>query len=267
MSTHFCLDNSPTFELIELDTIDSTNNFLRFYQPRTPKEMVVATAEFQLSGKGQMGNFWESEAGKNLLLSICVHPHAIAAHEQFVLSQAIALAVKQALDDYADNIYIKWPNDIYAGHNKIAGILIENTLTGKRIDTCIIGIGVNVNQTRFHSDAPNPISLCNLTGTQVERIFILEQIIGNFSRLYKLADSGENGRVTLAESYHKALINYDGLYDYIDAQGSFRAILVGVEPDGHLILQDEDGHRRRYAFKEVKHVLQSGKDPSSVLTV
>lgn len=260
MSTHYCLDNSPTFEVIELHTVDSTNNFLHFYQPRTPKEMIVATTEYQSTGKGQRGNSWESEAGQNLLFSIRIHPRHICVHDQFILSQIIALSVKQALDDYHPDISIKWPNDIYAGQKKIAGILIENTLTGKQIDTCIIGVGININQPVFHSGAPNPVSLYQLTGQQTERTFILEQVVGSFRQLYTTIEKDVEKRKEITEKYVKALIYGNEWHEFIDAQGAFRARFTEVEPDGHLVLVDEKGQHRRYTFKEVKHVFGDTPD-------
>lgn len=265
MSTHYCLDNSPTFELIELNTVDSTNNFLRLYQPRIPKDMVVATAEFQSAGKGQRGNSWESEAGQNLLFSICIHPQHITVHNHFLLSQAIALAVKQALETFTQGVTIKWPNDIYVGQKKIAGILIENELAGKLVKTSIIGVGININQPIFHSEAPNPISLYQLTGKQTERIFVLEQIIGKFRRLYTEIENNEEKQKELTASYSEALIYGNKWNEFTDIQGTFLAQFTEVEPDGHLVLTDEKGQRRRYVFKEIKHVFSSTLDKPILL--
>ena len=127
----YTLDDSPWFEWVRLASVDSTNNFLKHYRPVCPKEMTLVTAEFQTAGRGQAGHVWESEAGSNLLFSLKCHPRGVEAPRQFVLSQAIALAVCETLSGYAEGFSIKWPNDIYWYDRKVCGMLIENALQGK----------------------------------------------------------------------------------------------------------------------------------------
>ena len=253
MNAYFCLDNSPAFELIELDTTDSTNNFLKKYRPLQPREMTVVTAEFQQNGRGQVQNCWESERGNNLLFSLLIHPTHILPAQQFILSQTIAVAVKTALEDFAAPIRIKWPNDIYYGDRKIGGILIENDLMGHRIENCIIGIGLNINQEVFRSPAPNPVSLKQITGTETERRFVLERVVGNFYRLLRRLDA--EGCEALRKVYHQNLYRRDEWHTYQDENGPFRARLEGVESNGRLQLRDEQNALRTYAFKEVQFVL------------
>lgn len=254
MEAFFCLDNSPRFELIELEAVDSTNNFLRNYRPLQPREITVATAEYQQCGRGQAENRWESEQGKNLLFSIRLHPHGIEPSEQFLLSQAISVAVKRALEDFASPIRIKWPNDVYYGDKKLGGILIENDLMGHRILNSIIGVGLNINQKVFREGAPNPVSLKNIVGHEVERRFVLERVVGHFVRLLGQLDT--TGKDELRRAYAESLYRHEGIHDYRDAEGDFRARMEGVEPDGHLLLRDEQGNLRRYAFKEVTFVIK-----------
>ncbi len=249
MDAYFCLDNSPRFELIELESIDSTNNFLKHYRPTRPCEMTLVTAEYQESGRGQVGNTWESEPGENLLFSLLIHPHHVAPSAQFILSQAIALAVKYALEDFVPEVRIKWPNDIYVGDCKLGGILIENDLRDGRIENCILGVGLNINQTEFSPALPNPVSLHQLTGKRTKRRFVLERVVGHFSRLLRTLAKGEAD--TLRTAYHEALYRQGEPHLYEDANGSFTATLEHVEPDGHLCLRDTTGSLRRYAFKEV----------------
>ncbi len=255
MDTFFCLDNSPAFELIELDTVDSTNNFLKHYRPLRQREMTVVTAEFQYSGRGQTGNSWESEYGKNLLFSIRIHPRNVPPAGQFILSQAIAVAVRRALEDYVAPVQVKWPNDIYYGDCKLGGILIENDLMGRHIENCVIGIGLNINQETFVSDAPNPVSLRQITGRDIERRFVLERVIGHFKRLLDRLD--EAGAKALREDYHRSLYRKDEWHMYSDENGDFRGRLEEVSPDGHLLLRDEQDRLRTYAFKEVKFILSN----------
>ena len=143
-----------------LEETDSTNDFLRQYTPGEDEDMTVVWTDFQRKGRGQGSNQWESEAGKNLTFSVLIHPDKVRAQDQYIISMAVAETMHRFLSGMVDAaIQIKWPNDIYVGDSKIGGILIENHLSGEHIKDCIIGIGLNVNQTVFVSDAPNPISM------------------------------------------------------------------------------------------------------------
>ncbi len=173
-------------KIIRLEEIDSTNRYLKNYREEGNEEMIVAVADYQAAGKGQGTHTWESEKGKNLLFSIKVYPHWIPVRRQFVLSMAGALAVKDALDSYVENIILKWPNDVYWNDKKISGTLIENTIDSKGIKSCVFGIGLNVNQLVFHSDAPNPVSLAQILGHEVDRDEVLEKILDGFEKYYEL---------------------------------------------------------------------------------
>ncbi len=264
MNALYILDDSPWFEWIRLRSTDSTNHFLRHYRPVSPKDMVLATADYQTAGRGQAGNSWEAEEGKNLLFSLLLHPRWVDASRQFVLSQAMALAVCETLTGYTGGgISIKWPNDIYWNDMKICGMLIENTLSGRQIDDCIIGVGLNVNQQEFRSDAPNPASLCQATGQTHETVFILAEIIKRFKdRLRQIQDGDTAG---VAQAYAARLYRREGFHPYEDAQGRFEAEIREVEPTGHLVLAGRDGATRRYAFKEVRFLIPAGGQASEPL--
>lgn len=250
----YILDDSPWFEWVRLKAVDSTNHFLKFYRPVTPKDMILVTADYQTSGRGQAGNHWESEEGKNLLFSLLFHPVWVEPRCQFVLSQAMALAVARTLDGYAGGgISIKWPNDIYWNDQKICGMLIENTLSGGQITDCIIGVGVNVNQTDFKGNAPNPVSLRSILGKEQETIFILAEIIKRFKDCCRQIREGEADG--LAAEYRARLYRGAGFHPYRDKDGTFDAEIRRVEPDGHLVLAGRDGQERRYAFKEVSFLV------------
>ena len=165
------------------ETIDSTNSWLRSLDGGSPGcEYELAVTEFQTSGRGQRGNTWESEPGKNLLFSILAHPGDVKVQEQFFISESIALAVADSVSDLAgDGFTVKWPNDIYWNDSKLAGILIENTLQGSCILDSIIGVGIDVNQTLFKSDAPNPVSLKMITGRDIDRDALLHDIMARFA--------------------------------------------------------------------------------------
>ena len=121
----YILDDSPWFEWIRLHSTDSTIDFLKHYRPVSPKDMILVTADFQTAGRGQAGNSWESEAGKNLLFGLLFHPREVEANRQFILSQAVALSICETLSDYAEDIRIKWPNDIFVDGKKLGGVLAE----------------------------------------------------------------------------------------------------------------------------------------------
>ncbi len=257
----YTLDDSPWFEWIRLRSTGSTIDFLKHYRPVSPKEMVLVTADFQTAGRGQAGNSWESEPGKNLLFGLLFHPREVEANRQFILSQAAALSVCETLSGYAEDIRIKWPNDIYWKDRKVCGILVENTLAGRCIESCIIGAGVNINQRTFRGGAPNPASLRLITGKEQEPVFVLADIVKRFKDYYREIRQGK--AEDIARGYRERLYRRDGFHLYQDADGVFEAEIHDVEPTGHLVLTDRDGITRRYAFKEVSHLIPSGAAPSA----
>lgn len=239
-------------KIIRLEEIDSTNRYLKDYREEGDEEMIVAVADYQAAGKGQGTHTWESEKGKNLLFSIKVYPHWIPVRRQFVLSMAGALAVKDALDSYVENITLKWPNDVYWNDKKISGTLIENTIDSKGIKSCVFGIGLNVNQLVFHSDAPNPVSLAQILGHEVDRDEVLKKILDGFEKYYELLRRADY--MDVSGIYHLSLYRRKGFHPYRDADGEFEGALVEVEDDGHLILHDRQGRIRSYSFGEISIV-------------
>ena len=173
-------------KMIRLKEVDSTNRFLKQLDSYDEDALTIAVADFQTAGKGQGSHTWEGEAGKNLLFSMMVCPHWVPVRQQFLLSEAGALAVKDALDTYTDGITLKWPNDVYWNDKKISGTLIETSVDSKGIKRCIFGIGLNINQEVFMSDAPNPVSLCQIVGHEVDREEVLGKIIESFKKYYEL---------------------------------------------------------------------------------
>lgn len=241
------------YTLLQYDTLDSTNRFLLEYTPKVEEEMIVVVADYQTGGRGQGGNSWESERGKNLLFSILIHPHHIAPRRQFILSMAAALAQKDALDTYISGITLKWPNDVYWQDKKLGGTLIETRLTGCSICDCIIGTGINVNQDTFNSDAPNPVSLLNIIGHETERGELLKMILSIFCDYYEMTIKGEHEAII--KRYHEALYRRNGFFGYTDSKGSFEAEIIAVEADGHIVLRRSNGIQNRYAFKEVSFII------------
>lgn len=250
-------DNGIRF--VHLDETDSTNRFclngldeLSVAQGQ-PVRMVVVSTDYQSAGRGQGTNTWESERGQNLLFSILCHPTWIPVRMQFILSECIALAIRDALSVFAEGITIKWPNDIYYKDRKICGILIENRLVGGRIKDSVIGVGINVNQREFHSDAPNPVSLCGIVGHETDRQQLLGDIVKRFDEFSEMSRRGDYG--VIAGTYASCLYRSHGFYPYKDRDGAFEAAIVEVEDDGRIILRDREGAIRKYMFKEVEFVI------------
>lgn len=238
------------FDIIHIEETESTNRWLK--ECRNEAGTIVAWAEYQTAGKGCGSNSWESERGKNLTYSMMIHPESIPANEQFLVSMAVANSIAKVLSGYVEEVSIKWPNDIYVGDRKICGILIENSLKGSCIRDSIIGVGLNVNQLRFVSDAPNPVSLANLTGRLFDRDMLLRELLDAFEEEWADQDG-------IRLRYMSQLYRCKGFHRYRDALGEFMAELVTVEDDGHLVLRDKSGRERTYAFKEVEYVIKNDK--------
>lgn len=247
---------------IHLNTIDSTNNFLRNYKAEQDCRITLVTADFQTAGRGQRGNSWESEEGKNIVFSLLIHPSTVRPSQIFSISEIAALSVCQALNEFLPEdklqaskggFCVKWPNDIYYGDRKIAGILIETDLMGGHIANAIIGIGININQQQFVSDAPNPVSLYQILGHETSRQLVMDSMMKHFTHLYYQLESGEV--TSLHTLFMQHLYRSEGFHPYTDEDSSFMARIVNVELSGHLILEDTESLQRRYAFKEVSFVI------------
>ena len=239
--------------IIHIEETDSTNRFLHDYHQQQDSLITVAVAEYQTAGRGQGTNCWESEAGKNLTFSIKVFPRSLRASRQFVMLEAGALAVADVLAAYTDGITIKWPNDIYWCDSKLSGTLSECTVSGRGVGHCILGTGINVNQQTFFSDAPNPVSLSQIVGHELDRDKLLQAILHRFHDYLLAVNRGDYDRIDAL--YFARLYRKTGFHAYQDAGGTFQAAVHAVEPDGHFVLRRADGTLSRYAFKEVKFVI------------
>ena len=242
---------------IQLPEVDSTNNYLMRIEPTGADEVTVVWTDCQTSGRGCGTNSWESEPGKNLTFSIGFRPCNIPARNQFILSMANAVALKRTLDAYTDGISIKWPNDIYWHDRKLCGTLIETSLEGSYIRRCIIGTGINVNQRMFLSDAPNPVSLYQILGHELDREKLLRQVMENFVLVVNRVGDGQADDIR--EEYRAALYRRNEVHPYLLPNGERRLyMLTDVTDDGHLLLTTPDGlEQHSFAFKEVQfHITQ-----------
>ena len=209
----------------------------------------------QTAGRGQRGNTWSSKAGENLTFSLVWEADFLAAREQFLLSEAVALALVDTLAGYGIEATIKWPNDIYVGHKKICGILIEHDLgIAGRLARTIVGIGLNVNQTEWDESIPNPTSIALLTGERrgTNDVFgdLYEALERRFEQLKNAPGSVQTDY--LARLYR---LNKPSTYALPDGK-QFRGTIRDVRPTGELIVEPEDGgFVKPYLFKEIEFVL------------
>jgi BirA family biotin operon repressor/biotin-[acetyl-CoA-carboxylase] ligase len=253
--------------IIHLVETTSTNQFLKgnashlsscqekTFTTSSEESITVVVADYQTAGKGQGTNTWESEKGKNLLFSILVHPTTLPIERQYILSEAAALSYKEVLDAYTEDISVKWPNDIYWQDRKVSGTLIETSLSKGVFKDFIIGTGINVNQKEFRSDAPNPVSLCQITGREIPLEEVQDRMVEKFEEYYQMVIDGAYD--TISKRYHEALYRKEGLFPYRDRNGEFTASIDHVKDNGHLVLKDTDGNAREYAFKEVQFVMRN----------
>jgi len=241
---------------IFLQEVESTNTFLKRTANQLPSGTVIYT-HTQTAGRGQKGNSWESFPGKNITFSQLLKNPRIAVKEQFFLSEAVSLAIVDALELYATGFKIKWPNDIYYGDHKICGILIEQSLDNGSIAYSVVGVGVNINQTMFVSNAPNPVSLSNITGLTYDTEEIMHRICENIEQ-YCDFDGNRAQLEALHKRYLEKLYRYDGQPHAFTtpANDTFDAIIEAVHPDGTLILRHISNNTcHEYKFKEVGFVI------------
>ncbi|MDD2474690.1 MAG: biotin--[acetyl-CoA-carboxylase] ligase [Dysgonamonadaceae bacterium] len=241
--------------VISLNETTSTNSELKKLQQEKPlPEGSIVMADFQTMGRGQVGNSWFSGNGNNLLFSLLLYPDCVAAKDQFIISRIVSLALKRLLDNFIDNVTIKWPNDIYWNDKKVAGILIENSLIGRQIDYCIIGVGLNVNENNFPSALLNPISMKQVTGKEYDRQELLETFNRELFLLYRELQIGNKNNIE--SEYMQHLYRKDGTHSFEDKGGLFHGRIKDVISSGHLIIEAlPEEEERIYAFKEVSFIV------------
>ena len=268
------------------DELDSTNNEA-IRKAGSLDNMSVIAASHQTAGRGQRGNAWHAEAGENLTFSIFLRfrtpsddregsfPEIMAA-DQFVLSETATLAQCRFLKRKGIDARIKWPNDIYAGNRKISGMLVENSLNGKYLATSVIGIGLNVNQTCFPPELPNPTSMSLLTGSHYE----LGTLLGEFMEVFTETVLMMNGipHEELKELYERELYRKGEQVMFLDISGRpaylpanpvmsgspdgrsdetyFTGTVKGVSDTGMLQVMLPDGTVREFGFKEIAYVIR-----------
>lgn len=249
------------FEILIFDELQSTNDFLhdRISSGADVIDTVVV-ARHQTAGKGMGENRWESQRGKNLLFSIALNVSFLKAEEQFKISQAVAVAILNVISTKLINIpnslisSIKWPNDIYINSQKLAGMLIQNTISGMLMQTSIIGIGLNVNQMKFSDDIPNPVSMKMLTGIDFDLDLLLKELIVNIKTAVESLRT-ESGKASVDEMYRNNLFRFGRWADY-EIDNEIKTLIInGYDKYGRLCLCDKNGHDFVCDIKEIKFIM------------
>lgn len=246
--------NKPDKKIIVLNEVESTNNYAsHLILSNAAEEGTVVLTQFQKNGRGQLGNGWESEAGKNMLATVILYPRFLNAGKQFLLSKIVSLSLVEFLKNKSGDVSIKWPNDIYVGNKKIAGILIENSIKGSTLFSSLLGIGLNLNQQKFLSDAPNPISLNQITGEEYNIETVVFEILESIFKWYKKLEAGSFFDIDSA--YFAQLFRGGEWEEYSKDGNIFEARIIGIGEFGQLQLENRDGTVDEFMFKEVEFVL------------
>jgi len=243
--------------IIRLQEVGSTNDYIlkEIQNGSISGEGTMVVAESQINGKGLDKNLWESEARKNLTFSVLLKPVFIKAEQQFLLNKAISLGildfVKSLIKD--KNISIKWPNDIYIEDKKVGGILINNTICGNEFEYSVVGIGININQVEFLSDAPNPVSLRHYLIKDLNlktNLNILCDFLNiRYWQLY------QNDFEIIESEYLSALYRFNKVHSYNYEHNLIKAKISGISEFGKLQLQIDDGREIECDMKEIEFII------------
>lgn len=239
-------------KVIYLPKCHSTNSVaIQLVSSDHANEGTLVLTDEQQAGRGQRGNGWESEAGKNITMSVMLRPVFLKPMQQFHLTMVVSLAVKKTLDDCGlTEVKVKWPNDVYVGNGKIAGILIENALRGNIIESSVVGIGLNVNQERFQTERATSVKV--ETGSEANTGEVLSALTGNLEALYLQLKAG-NSRAIQAR-YLDGLLGWNEDRWFKDNEGRFEGRILGVSEQGRLRLE-KNGLLKEYDLKEIEFTL------------
>ncbi len=241
-------------QAIILESVDSTNSYLsQLLKSQIVAEGCAIRAISQNSGRGQIGSRWISEDRKNLLVSFAFYPTFVGPRNLFLLNKTYALGVYDfILSLVGSDCSIKWPNDIYWKNKKIGGLLVENTITTSVITNSILGIGLNVNQLDFPQTLPNPTSLGLILPSNYSLEGIFNGLCNSIEARYLQLKRGE--KTTLDADYQKSLFRCEEWAFYEDKKGRFPGCIKGVDNQGLLKIEDEEGDMRFYDLREIKYL-------------
>lgn len=235
--------------MIILEQTNSTNEYLKELSRSNSNlpEFTSVLAKNQNAGKGQRGNTWFAESGKSLCFSILIRPEFLAGENQFEISKFAAVSIVETLQKFAENICIKWSNDIFFEKKKIGGVLIENTVSGRNIQNSIIGIGINVNNTEF-SDLPSASSLKLITSNEFSIIEIAENISNTMKKNYRLLYNP----IELNNLYLKNLYLLNKKSDFESGGKIFEGIIKGIDKYGRLLVENNENKILNFDIKEIR---------------
>ena len=239
-------------QIVKLNAIDSTNAYIkRTLRTKGLETNTVVVADEQYEGRGQMGTIWSSEPGKNLTFSILKKFDSFKISEQFYLSMLVCLSIYKTLKDLnIPDLSIKWPNDILSGNDKFCGVLIETIIKGDTIRTAILGIGLNVNQTRF-PDLAKVTSLKLLLGKSFDLDELLQKLLEDL--MVRLQNLSWLDLESLRSDYEKKLFMKDKPAFFEFKNGTKKeGCIQGISKDGKLRIQFKIGIQTEFAFKELK---------------
>ena len=239
--------------LLFFENLPSTNTYASDLLKNTNlQEGTIIYTNYQPEGRGYSGTKWESEDGKNLLISILLFPSFINPEDQFSISMTISLGICDFLMRDIPDCFIKWPNDIYVNNDKIAGILIENSVSGNKIDFTIAGIGLNINQEKFLSNAPNPVSLCLLSGISYDLPACMNKLVTDLDKRYKQLITGNSSEIK--KEYISKLYRLNEWSKFKDIRGNFTGRILTVGDYGRIKIEKQNREINEYSFKEIEFI-------------
>ncbi len=244
------------FNIINIPKLESTNSYAQqLIESDDLHEGDVISTQYQENGRGQGENFWESEPGSNLLVSLILEPKMIPASQQFVLTQLVSLALVDLIKEFVltDEVQIKWPNDIYVNNKKIAGILFQNFIKGNEIEFSIAGIGLNVNQKKFYSGALNPVSIIHYTNETIDLNILLDKLLDKIGVNYETYRIKENFQ-ELNSKYILNLFRYKEWANYSNGNNFFKGKIIDIDEFGRLKVKLKSGNENKFGFKEIEFV-------------
>ena len=239
---------------IDLDETHSTNSYATNLLKQTSvAEGTLVFTKNQTKGRGQLGNTWQAEEGKNITFSLILHPIFLTVDKQFYLSKITSLAVFGMLTEFLNlslyDIKIKWPNDILVNNGKIAGILIENILRGSFLQSSVIGVGININQLNFVDIHKQTTSLALLLKKEFNVKQSLSLFCKHFEAFYLMLKQGNFDKIT--QAYLQQLYKFNQWANYQASNKTFSAKITGIEENGLLLLVTKQNEVLKYNFKEI----------------
>lgn len=234
---------------IYLKEIGSTNQYAKELLSNTkPFEGTAIFADYQSVGRGQNGNVWQGESGENLFLSVILRPHFLQIKDHYLLNKAVCFSVWESVSEFCEDAKIKWPNDIYVGAKKLAGILIENSLQGSIWQSAIVGIGVNLNQKDFPADIKAD-SIGNILNKEIDRDAFRKLLYEKLNKNYMAIRANQADLIN--NQYTKNLLGYHEKVNFVIDGKITEAVILGVQNTGELCLE-MDSRLKYFRHGEVK---------------